>query len=178
MRFLRGQPAFKGAFMYGFDSFEGLPEEADGHGKQLDFRKGHFNSGDIRESLLKELGGPELVTFVKGFFNESLTSGLARGLRPAAYIDVDVDLFISTKQLLMWIFENQLAAPGTIIGYDDWWLNACSRGGDRESPLDSGEGKAHAEIAEEFGVAVKDNDAAASQANQRCKWETEQRTLT
>ena len=157
MNFLRRQPTFNDTFMYGFDSFEGIPEEADGYGTQKNFRQGTYNSGDIRDNLTKDLGGPKHAAFVKGFFNVSLTHELVQklGMRPAAYIDIDSDLTISAKQALSWIFENGLAVPGTLIGYDDWWVNACSRGGEMESPLESGEGIAHKEIAEEFGVVFR-----------------------
>jgi hypothetical protein len=154
---LQKQPAFRDKFMYGFDSFSGLPEEAEGHGKQSGWSMGNLNSGDVRKSLKEQLGGPAKVAFVKGYFNESLTPTLAGrlGMKPASYIDVDADLYISTKQALAWMFENGLVVPGTVVGYDDWWTNPCSIGGEGISPLDTGEGKAHAEVANEFGVVFR-----------------------
>ena len=37
---------------------------------------------------------------IPGFFNESLTPGLAvaRGMRPALYVDIDVDLYSQAPQ--------------------------------------------------------------------------------
>jgi len=38
------------------------------------------------------------VRFIRGYFNESLTKALAPVLRPALFVDIDVDLYISTMQ--------------------------------------------------------------------------------
>ena len=35
---------------------------------------------------------------------------------------------------------------GTLIGYDDWWVDPCSAGGEELHPMDVGEGRAHVEI--------------------------------
>ena len=40
--------------------------------------------------------------------------------------------------------------PGTVVGYDDWWVIPCANGGGH--PCDSGEGRAHKEVAEAYGV--------------------------
>jgi hypothetical protein len=157
MVFLRRKPQFQNTFMYGFDSFEGFPDEAEGIGTQFDWTKGGYNGGDIRQELVAKLGGPSQVAFVKGFYQESLTPGLVKqlGMTPAAYIDMDASLYISSKQALTWVFENKLAIPRTLVGYNNWWVNSCSPGAKNLSPLETAEGKAHAEVSREFGVVFR-----------------------
>ena len=55
MVFLRRKPQFQNTFMYGFDSFEGFPDEAEGIGTQFDWTKGGYNGGDIRQELMAML---------------------------------------------------------------------------------------------------------------------------
>jgi hypothetical protein len=108
-------------------------------------------SADPRQALLKDLGASK-VDFVAGFYSTSLTEGVAekRGMKPAQYIDIDCDLYVSTKDALGWAFRAGIAVPGTLIGYDDWWVLPCSDGTSR--PLEVGEGLAHREIADRFDV--------------------------
>ena len=65
------------------------------------------------------------------------------------------------------MFEHGLAVRGTIVGYDDWWVQSCARGGEAVSPLETGEGKAHAEIAEEYGVTFR-CVAGACKLSEKC----------
>jgi hypothetical protein len=62
------------------------------------------------------------------------------------------DLYVSTREALHWMFASGLAKRGTLIGYDDWWASPCSRGGHHVHALETGEGRAHVEIATEFKV--------------------------
>ena len=157
---------------WGFDSFEGLPVEPEqgvsepGHAEWV---PGQFlpslSIGEIAESIRK-INPAKIahVEMVKGFYNDTLAlAGLGGGattnkdaswrqrLKPAAYVDIDVDLYSSAKEVLGFLFANKIATVGTLIGYDDWIVHGCSKGGIFLHPLDSGEGRAHAEIAERFG---------------------------
>lgn len=89
----------------------------------LDMRK-VFGSDDFLEivdKVSKRIGDPR-VEFVRGFFNESLTEATFKMLpfRPALYVDIDVDLYSSTVQVLEWLLTSQILVPGTVIYYDDW----------------------------------------------------------
>ena len=114
-----------------------------------------------RVRLKRELGREGApVHFVSGFFNESLQLGLGRefGMQPAKYVDIDVDLYSSTSQVLGFMFGSRLIRAGTLVGYDDWWSGPCRRGwgssdGATPSPLETGEGLAHAEAARKYGVS-------------------------
>lgn len=88
------------------------------------------------------------TNFVQGFYNVSLTDDLPStlGLRPAMYVDIDCDLYISTFQALDWIFAKGLAKPGTLIGYDDFCLTELGT---------AGESRAHNEIARKYDVTFE-----------------------
>ena len=157
MRMLRQMEPFAKLPMFGFDSFLGLPSNFLGSERGL-WSPGQFAS-DPRVRLKRELGREAPVHFVSGFFNESLQLGLARefGMQPAKYVDIDVDLYSSTSQVLDFMFGSGLIRAGTLVGYDDWWSVPCRRGwgssdGAPPSPLETGEGLAHAEAARRYGV--------------------------
>eukprot|EP00966_Prymnesium_polylepis_P021603 496708-Prymnesium_polylepis.1 len=139
--------------LFGFDSFEGFPQESSQEKwKQLDFAAGTFKFNNM--DVLRQKAG-EPTTFIRGFYNVSLTKDLAASaaMKPARYIDIDCDLYVSTIDALTWMFKSGLVAVGTLIGYDDWWITPCSKKAlPNLSPLDTAEGRAHKEIAETFGV--------------------------
>jgi hypothetical protein len=76
--------------VYGFDSFEGLPEKwRDG------FEKGAFN----RDGFFPEVSAN--VSLIKGWFNESLPGFLAAHAgKKVSFIHIDCDLYSSTKYIL------------------------------------------------------------------------------
>jgi hypothetical protein len=93
---------------YGFDSFEGLPEDWAGWSTP----KGFFK----RESL------PEVeknVRLVKGWFNETLPLFVKEHSENIAFLHVDCDLYSSTKT----IFEElgRRIIPGTVILFDEYF---------------------------------------------------------
>ena len=74
--------------VYGFDSFEGLPEKwRDG------FDKGAFN----RDGNLPEVNSN--VGLVKGWFNETLPYFIQTHNKKISFIHIDVDLYSSTKYI-------------------------------------------------------------------------------
>jgi hypothetical protein len=149
---------FPGSTMWGFDSFQGIPSLNDDNDvRQKDFEAGAYKAAITPESLRRQIAEPERVSFIVGFYNESLTPSLKskKHMKPAKYIDVDADLYSSSYQALDWMFSNGLVQPGTLIGYDDWWVNPCSKGGESLTPLDTGEGRAHLELAEKYSVRFR-----------------------
>jgi hypothetical protein len=73
---------------YGFDSFEGLPEE------WSTLQSGYF---DLKGELPAV---PPNVTLVKGWFNESIPPFLTQNSEPVAFIHMDCDLYSSTMTVL------------------------------------------------------------------------------
>ena len=75
--------------VYGFDSFEGLPEKwRDG------FNKGTFN---LNGTLPRVNSNVELV---KGWFNETLENFIKIQNKKVSFIHIDADLYSSTKYIL------------------------------------------------------------------------------
>lgn len=135
---------------WGFDSFEGLPVEAEGCELECKaWLPGAFSAADqfdvktwaqcearLYEHILgAEAASPaarERVQFIKGFFSDSLTPALAeaRRMRPALLVDVDVDLYVSALQCLEWMLRNGLIVEGTFVYYDDVGIVKADGGGE------------------------------------------------
>ncbi|NLF83438.1 MAG: hypothetical protein GX568_05595 [Candidatus Gastranaerophilales bacterium] len=92
--------------IYGFDSFEGLPEDWEGS------LKGKFKVDSIPEVKNN-------VKLIKGWFNETLPLFARENNEQVAFIHVDCDLYSSTKTIF-----NQLGSKiisGTIIFFDEYF---------------------------------------------------------
>ncbi len=75
--------------VYGFDSFEGLPEKwRDG------FDKGAFNMDGNMPQV------NENVELIKGWFNETLVDFIKTHNKKVSFIHIDCDLYSSTKYVL------------------------------------------------------------------------------
>ena len=75
--------------VYGFDSFEGLPEKwRDG------FEKGAFNSNGNMPRVNKN------VELIKGWFDNTLLEFIQIHNKPVSFIHMDADLYSSTKYIL------------------------------------------------------------------------------
>lgn len=144
--------------VWGFDTFTGMPEETPGHPTISIWSKGHFSPGGpaANASLGRALGGR--VEWVIGDYEQTLVPSLrtTRGMEKARYVDIDCDLYRSAHRALHWLFASGLVGTGTVIGYDDFWDLPCSARGPTNAsarhPLESGEGRAHAEMTKRFGV--------------------------
>lgn len=139
--------------MFACDSWEGLPAETPGvplagHGCWF---QGNFNSSQlfgttdkelIKQRVLDQVANKTLpIQFVDGYFEVSLTDELAKQCKPASFVNIDVDLYVSTKQIYAWMLKHNLIIKNTIIYYDDW-----------SGTLEGGECKAHAELVAETGM--------------------------
>ena len=101
--------------VYGFDSFEGLPEDWDiSYNKKYNkHKKGYFSL----ESL------PEVnsnVVLIKGFFDQSLTPWIKKTLiNQISFLHIDSDLYSSAIHVLDTL--NEFIVPGTIIVFDEFY---------------------------------------------------------
>jgi hypothetical protein len=94
--------------VFGFDSFEGLPQDW-----VLKYRKGDFSlDGRLPADM------PGNVRLVKGEFSESLPPFLSRHPGPVAFVHIDCDLYQSTRTVLTHL-QNRIAA-GTVILFDEF----------------------------------------------------------
>lgn len=155
------------SIVVGFDSFDGIPLETAEpiYNPTWDRRLNHYYNGfnaqdfygikgpdkvskHIKDSLENVNGKLEMVT---GYFSDSLTPQLAQIIRTtpnykASYVDIDVDIYTSTIEVLEWMFSNELLDVGTLVGYDDWG------GTPGYKKMSDGESRAHREITEKYGV--------------------------
>lgn len=140
--------------VWGFDSFEGLPKENKEQLRFVEWGAGEFSSCDyldvhdtreaanIITSQLLEKYPDHIVNMIVGYFSDTLPKLDVNKLQmiPASYIDIDVDLYSSTIELWDFMIQNKLVQKGTIVYYDDW------------KGFDYGEGRAHYEICEKYGI--------------------------
>ena len=77
--------------VYGFDSFEGLPEDW-----RPEYKQGAFNVNGIMPDVNYN------VKLIKGLFNETLPVFIADNPKKISFVHVDCDLYSSTKC----IFDN------------------------------------------------------------------------
>ena len=94
------------AQVFGFDSFEGLPEPW-----RTGFPKGHF-SGPIPRV-------PQNVSLIKGWFSETLPDFLRDHPDPVAFLHVDCDLYSSTKCIFDLLHSR--IGPGCVIVFDEYF---------------------------------------------------------
>lgn len=93
--------------VYGFDSFEGLPEV---------WRTG-YEKGTFQTDTLPEI--KKNVVLVKGWFDEKLPAFLKKHLEPCAFIHIDCDLYSSTKTVLSLLKDR--IVEGTVIVFDEYF---------------------------------------------------------
>jgi len=101
-----------GSEIFGFDTFEGLPEDWIGRRGRLIESKGTFSNGGVPPAI-------EGVRWFQGFFKDTIPEYLKIG-QPLSLVHVDCDLYDSTVDVLYGI--NDLIMPGTTIVFDEWWF--------------------------------------------------------
>jgi O-methyltransferase len=103
---------------FGFDSFEGMPDNSEGGG----FQMGRFTYSYSRviNNLLKNKAFSHKEHLIKGFFSDSLTADLQSELQnyKPGVILIDSDLYSSAVEVLNFI--KPLLQKGTIVIFDDW----------------------------------------------------------
>lgn len=94
--------------IYGFDSFEGLPEEW-----RSGFAKGSFNRDGLMPDVLSN------IKLIKGWFNESLEPFLASTAGLVSFLHLDADLYSSTKYVLDTLINQNRIKNGCVILFDE-----------------------------------------------------------
>ena len=135
---LREQMAFKGS-IWGFDSFEGMPNEDNRFKSKLrqkdkGWLEGGLNAAEqlgvadwdtLCHTIIRNIGSesPERIHLARGFYNESLAGGrrlVSRWhMRPALLLDLDCDLYTSSEQALRFMLDAGLLLPGSYVYLDD-----------------------------------------------------------
>lgn len=102
--------------IFGFDSFEGLPEDWVG----TTLKKGFFNLGGKIPPRVKEIIETKGVKIYPGWFENTLPEYL-KIAKDIALLHVDCDLYSSTKTVLYGLKD--YIKPGTMIVFDEWFYN-------------------------------------------------------
>lgn len=95
--------------LFGFDSFEGLPEDWDGTWA----KKGAMSNNGV----VPNISG---VTFYKGWFKDTIPE-YKKVAKPIALLHVDCDLYSSTIDVLYGLKD--YIVEGTVIVFDEWYYN-------------------------------------------------------
>lgn len=97
--------------IWGFDSFEGLPEDWKTVNHRNPFPKGHFKLDNLPDVVNN-------VSLIKGFFEKSVDNWLKEfNTKNIKILHIDCDLYSSTKTVLNNL--NDKIIPGTIIIFDE-----------------------------------------------------------
>jgi O-methyltransferase len=104
----------------GFDSFEGLPDEAEQQREV--FYRGQYSCDEeqVRSWLSQNGADWRSMILVPGFYDDTLSRETKRrlGLKQCAVAMLDCDIYSSTKLALAWI--DDIIAPGSVVILDDW----------------------------------------------------------
>ena len=92
--------------VYGFDSFQGLPESWHSEAK------GSYSTKGVIPSV------PQNVTLHEGWFEETLPGFVEQHPEPVRFMNIDCDIYSSTKTVLE-NFAKQII-PGTVIVFDEY----------------------------------------------------------
>jgi hypothetical protein len=92
--------------VFGFDSFEGLPE----------FWRPGFDAGAFKMDQLPDVPGAELVP---GWFDDTLPGFLEAHPEPVAFLHLDADLYSSTRTVLLALASR--LHEGTVIVFDEYF---------------------------------------------------------
>ncbi len=116
---------FNSFHIFGFDTFEGLPEKENYRDDLRLWKKGLF-SHDIIEitKLMKKLGfdmNKKNIHLIKGNYKKTLTPSLRDEFSkfPPAIVTIDCDYYSSTLRVLQWL--KPMLSSGTIFYFDDIW---------------------------------------------------------
>ena len=96
-----------GRTVFGFDSFQGLPEDW-----RPGVEKGHFAMAELPKVRPN-------VRLIKGWFNESLPGFLREHPGVASFIHVDCDLYSSTRTIFDLMGDR--IVPGTVLNFDEFF---------------------------------------------------------
>ncbi len=101
--------------VYGFDSFEGLPEDWIFSDNKI-YKKNSYSRDGVAPDI-----GPSNVKLIKGLFEDTLSAFCDRYNKQAAFIHIDCDLYSSTFHVLETLFKKNMIAAGTVVLFDEFY---------------------------------------------------------
>ena len=151
-------------YIYGFDSFEGLPIEDKDEFNPESWYKGRFdmkyfgNIEKIKEKLINFIKNDNII-LIDGFFEKTMNADSVNkyNMNKASYIDMDCDTYSSTVEALEFFIKNNILVKGTIIGYDDWCMgfNYDDIKIRNKYEYKCGQSKAHKEFCDKYNITCK-----------------------
>ena len=93
--------------IYGFDGFEGLPEDW-----RVDVKKGAFKRDDLPVVESN-------VNLVVGWFDQTLPTFVRNNPEPVSFLHVDCDIYSSTKTIFEQLEDRIIS--GTVIVFDEYF---------------------------------------------------------
>ncbi len=113
-----------GQRFFAFDSFAGLPNPSE-HQIEEEWVEGAYACSEeqFKKNLTSEGVDLKNVALVPGFYDKTLTPETKQklGLRKAAIVHIDCDLYESTTLVLD--FVTDLLTQGSVLIFDDWFYN-------------------------------------------------------
>ncbi|MFT3704545.1 MAG: class I SAM-dependent methyltransferase [Agriterribacter sp.] len=101
--------------VYGFDSFEGLPEDWVFSDSKV-YKKNTYSRNGMPPEIKQKN-----VKLVKGMYIDTLPVFCNQLSQQAAFIHIDCDLYTSTKQVLDTLHSNAMIKNGTVILFDEFY---------------------------------------------------------
>ncbi|MEI6420309.1 MAG: TylF/MycF/NovP-related O-methyltransferase, partial [bacterium] len=100
---------FREKTIYGFDSFDGLPEDWVKNPGRIDFPKGFFKGSlpEVRHN----------VVLISGLFQNVLPTWLKKNPDAVSYLHIDSDLYSSARYVLNVL--NDRIKPGTVVVFNE-----------------------------------------------------------
>lgn len=106
-------------YVYGVDSWEGLPAEAKNVSTFSKFTPRAYKAKQPNLYRLRQAFGYSQLNLISKKF-EYLDEDDAMLISPCMLIHCDADLYLSTKQALAWCFDNNLVGRHTLIAFDEY----------------------------------------------------------
>lgn len=92
---------------YGFDSFEGFPDDG-----RKDWNQ-DFSTGGSLPAV------PDNVKLIKGFFSDTLPTFLEHFDQEVRIVNIDCDIYSSTKTVFDCLINKDLLKPGVVLSFDE-----------------------------------------------------------
>ncbi len=106
----------------GFDSWQGLPDETEGVWIPERHARGEYAAP--KDEVLRKLDligvipDDKQFRLIDGFYSDSLVPELRETFDPLIFVNIDVDIYVSTIELLDFI--EPMLRPGVVLYWDDW----------------------------------------------------------
>lgn len=136
------------AEFWGFDSFNGLPEEK--LDKNSPWPTGKFGCGGTIHPNITAIPNLNLV---EGWFCDTLNDSLTPrfGNKKIGLLHMDCDIYSATVDVLEYVIQNDLLCDGSLIVYDDWGAYLMNDA-TKHDEYSVAEARAHKEITEKYNL--------------------------